>query len=203
MKGVRVGRPSLEAERTSEIVVAASRCIARHGLAGATLELIARESGFSRGHIRHYVGNRQELIDLVVETALEPYRHQFEELAMLDPGEARVSALLDFLLGERFQTSGDYALFNALFQEVQREQRIHDQMQLVYRAMERYIEQALALSFPDAKPAACRSVAFALLCLTMGISDLDQLGIFDDAHRMTRDVAESLVEQLRVTTMSK
>jgi AcrR family transcriptional regulator len=198
-----MGRPSLQAERTHEIVLAASRCIARHGVSGATLELIAKESGFSRGHIRYYVGNRDELIDLVVENALEPYRNQFAMFAELPGGPERVSALLDFLFGEGFQVSGDYRLFNALFQEVQRDQRLHDQMQVIYRRMQRSIEVTLVESIDGASRSECRLVAFALLCLTLGITDLALLSIADDGQAMARDVADSLVEQLRVISKAK
>jgi AcrR family transcriptional regulator len=198
-----MGRPSLQAERTHEIVLAASRCIARHGVSGATLELIAKESGFSRGHIRYYVGNRDELIDLVVENALEPYRNQFAMFAELPGGPERVSALLDFLFGEGFQVSGDYRLFNALFQEVQRDQRLHDQMQVIYRRMQRSIEVTLIESIDGASRSECRLVAFALLCLTLGITDLALLSIADDGQAMARDVADSLVEQLRVISKAK
>jgi len=198
-----MGRPSLQAERTHEIVLAASRCIARHGVSGATLELIAKESGFSRGHIRYYVGNRDELIDLVVENALEPYRNQFAMFAELPGGPERVNALLDFLFGEGFQVSGDYRLFNALFQEVQRDQRLHDQMQVIYRRMQRSIEVTLVESIDGASRSECRLVAFALLCLTLGITDLALLSIADDGQAMARDVADSLVEQLRLIAKTK
>jgi TetR/AcrR family transcriptional repressor of bet genes len=198
-----MGRPSLQAERTCEIVLAASHCIARHGLSGATLELIAKESGFSRGHIRYYVGNRDELIDLVVQNALEPYRNQFAELAERPGGSERVTALLDFLFGEGFQVSGDYRLFNALFQEVQRDQRLHDQMQVIYRRMQRSIEDTLVESIDGATRPGCRLVAFALLCLTLGITDLALLSIDVDGQAMAHEVADSLVEQLRVVSKKK
>ena len=192
-----MGRPSLEVERTSEIVLAATRCIARHGLSGATLEQIAKESGFSRGHIRYYVGNRHELINLVVRNALEPYRHQFAGFASLAAGPERVNAVLDFLFGEGFQESGDYRLFNALFQEVQRDQRLHEQMKLIYRGMERSIEDTLFESIDGASRLECRKVAFVLLCLSLGITDLGLLTIDDDGPSMVRDVAGLLVENLR------
>lgn len=198
-----MGRPSLEAERTHEIVLAASRCIARHGLSGATLELIAKESGYSRGHIRYYVGNRDDLIDRVVQNALVPYRNQFAELAELPAGPERVTALLDFLFGEGFQVSGDYRLFNALFQEVQRDQRLHDQMQVIYRRMQRSIEDNLVESIGGASRPECRRVAFALLCLTLGITDLSLLSIDDNGQAVARDVADSLVEQLKVVAKTR
>lgn len=57
-----MARPSKAAERTRQIVQATIRAIAKYGYAGATLDRIAEESGLARGHVRHFVGNRQELI---------------------------------------------------------------------------------------------------------------------------------------------
>lgn len=66
-----MGRRSLAAERRQQVLEAASRCLARNGLAGTTLEKIAEESGLSRSHVRHYVGNRDDLLLALVDWVQE------------------------------------------------------------------------------------------------------------------------------------
>ncbi|WP_329752874.1 TetR family transcriptional regulator [Stenotrophomonas maltophilia] len=52
-----------EAQATRQrILDAAVACLLRHGTAGATLELIAAESGLSRGAIYWHFGSRQKLL---------------------------------------------------------------------------------------------------------------------------------------------
>jgi len=68
-----VGRPSLAEERIATILAATGRSIARNGVNGTTLEKVAAESGMSRSHIRHYVGNRADLIALFRTRILQRY----------------------------------------------------------------------------------------------------------------------------------
>ena len=68
-----MGRPSLAAERTEQIVAAATRCVLRDGIASTSLERISEESGFSRSHIRHYVSSRDSLMALVWERISDAY----------------------------------------------------------------------------------------------------------------------------------
>jgi AcrR family transcriptional regulator len=48
--------------RRRELADAACRVIARNGLAGTTLALVAEDSGWSIGSIRHYFPNKDELV---------------------------------------------------------------------------------------------------------------------------------------------
>ncbi|WP_299428705.1 TetR/AcrR family transcriptional regulator [uncultured Shimia sp.] len=55
-------RPSLKDQRSDEILDAYLTCVARFGLEGATQERIAAEAGVKRPLLRHYLGNRGQMI---------------------------------------------------------------------------------------------------------------------------------------------
>ena len=61
-----MGRPSLANVRREQILDALERCLARDGLVGTTLEAVAEEAGVRRPVIRHYFGNRDELVAAVM-----------------------------------------------------------------------------------------------------------------------------------------
>ena len=61
-------RPSLKDQRSQEILDAYLTCVAHFGLDGATQERIAEEAGVKRPLLRHYLGNKDEMI-----TALADY----------------------------------------------------------------------------------------------------------------------------------
>jgi len=61
-----MGRPSLKKERFEEILDAYEQCVARYGLAGATLEQVARQAGLARPLIRHHIGNRDDLVEALI-----------------------------------------------------------------------------------------------------------------------------------------
>ena len=71
-----MGRKSLAAARREEILDAFERCVVKYGLEGSSLEQIADEAGMKRSIIRHYIGNRDELVDQLVERAVGNYRAQ-------------------------------------------------------------------------------------------------------------------------------
>ena len=57
-----MARPDLSAERSEQILDAFSRCVARSGLDAVSLEEVAGEAGVRRSIIRHYIGNRDDLV---------------------------------------------------------------------------------------------------------------------------------------------
>ena len=75
-----MGRRSLAEERRVQILEAAARCIAEHGVEGATQERIAAAAGMSRPHIRHYVGNRGDLLDAVWARIIAPYVDRVQQI---------------------------------------------------------------------------------------------------------------------------
>lgn len=55
-------RPSLKDQRSEEILDAYLTCVARFGLEGATQERIATQAGVKRPLLRHYLGNKDQMI---------------------------------------------------------------------------------------------------------------------------------------------
>ena len=66
-------RPSLKDQRSEEILDAYLTCVARFGLEGATQERIAAEAGVKRPLLRHYLGNRDQMIAALNEHVIETF----------------------------------------------------------------------------------------------------------------------------------
>lgn len=94
-----MGRPSVAGERREQIMKAAARSVARHGLAGSTQERIAATAGMSRSHIRHYVGNRDDLIDALWDHVITPYFDSMQDALSGHEPPVRPRVLVDFLFG--------------------------------------------------------------------------------------------------------
>lgn len=87
--------------RREQICRAAAVVIAREGLAGLTMRMVAEEAGVSTGMINHYFANRQDLLAKALLYVSE--RMQARVRAALDglpPGRERLHALLDSALAE-------------------------------------------------------------------------------------------------------
>ncbi|WP_254429764.1 TetR/AcrR family transcriptional regulator [Ruegeria atlantica] len=90
-------------QRSEEVLDAYMTCVARYGLDGATQERVAAEAGVKRPLLRHYLGNRDQMI-----TALNQHvANLFNDLTLE----------LNFHLSQ-IETSGQ--LLEILFAEVRR-----------------------------------------------------------------------------------
>ena len=69
-----MGRPSLAEQRKEEILDAFGRCVAKFGLEGSSLEKIAEEAGMRRSILRHYLGNRDEMVIALAKKVIGEYR---------------------------------------------------------------------------------------------------------------------------------
>lgn len=66
-----MARPSVKEERAEAILAAFERVVARYGVEGATLERISQESGLHRSLLRHHVGNREALLERLIERCID------------------------------------------------------------------------------------------------------------------------------------
>src|SRR5699024_12343943 len=57
-----MARPSVANERRQQIMEATLATMTEHGISGTTLDRIAESAGMSRGHVRHFLGNRDEIL---------------------------------------------------------------------------------------------------------------------------------------------
>ncbi|WP_405539302.1 TetR/AcrR family transcriptional regulator [Streptomyces sp. NBC_00075] len=198
-----MGRRSLVAERRQQVLEAASRCLARHGLAGATLEKIAEESGLSRSHIRHYVGNRDDLLLAVVEWVQERDDRAFAAAVEQAPPERRLGVAMDYLFGPWFLGVGDEsAVILELIRAGQSDETLREAMMSGYRMMLGAIDSGLAAEFPDSAPAMRRGTAYGLLCLALGNAMMSDLDRALASGGLIRVAGEALVAQLGAVTAS-
>ncbi len=92
-----MARPSKKTERTEDILNAFERCAARFGIEGATLERVAAEAGLQRSLLRHYVGNRDDLINAMLERFLARSEREVDNLFESLPATNRATALINRL----------------------------------------------------------------------------------------------------------
>ena len=92
-------RRDLTEERTAQILDAFARCVVQYGLDGTSLEQVAEEAGVKRSILRHYVGNRDALINAMVERVVQKYAQQLEAMVAYLPeaGNERIETLLSLL----------------------------------------------------------------------------------------------------------
>jgi AcrR family transcriptional regulator len=191
-----MGRPSLAAVRRPQILEAYESCIVRYGLEGATLDRVAREAGVTRGLVRHYLGNRDDVLLALGAHVQERYSSWLQEIVASNPSSDRMAALLDALLTDEIPPEL-YQVVSELFWVATGDQKIARLLHDVYAEFEHTIDAALAAELPEADPRARRQVAFGILCLAFSAPDFQTMGFPADRRRAGREAARRLVDSLR------
>jgi TetR/AcrR family acrAB operon transcriptional repressor len=98
-----------QAERRDEaetrLIKAATKLVAERGYDGFTLADVGEAAGYSRGLPGHYFGRKEDLLALVVQTAVEAYHNAVAQLPPTEPGMPKIAALIRQYVHKRDMTS--------------------------------------------------------------------------------------------------
>lgn len=171
-----VGRPSLAKKRIDEILDAYTRCVARYGLEGTTLKLVADEARMARGHMRHYVGNRDELRRMFGKRMAARYVDRTQNVASeADSGKQSETLVRHFFAGE-ITPNDDYAAIDALFAAARHNEAIRRRLRAVYTGMESLVAAALAADHPGRDPGVYEDAAYQIVALAYGHWTFAEIG---------------------------
>lgn len=192
----RAGRPSVAGDRRRQIVAAFVELIAERGLEGVTLDDVSRAAGLQRSVVRHFVGNRADLLRAAVGFLVERYRSTMRAAVGDTPSTA---ALLDHLFSATWtadRTTEDGAL-DVLFQEASRDPAMRAQLRDAYVLLTDEVSAALVRDAPDVDAARVATAAYLIVCLAETNADLQRLGFPPERGVAARRHAHEVVERLR------
>lgn len=192
-----MGRKSIAEERRQEILDAFERCIAQYGLEGSSLEQIADEAGVKRSIIRHYVGNRDALVEALVERVTKSYLAQVErEFADVAP-ERMVSAILDSLfLADSSYDPNERIVIDVLLTTKERYPRAKQLLRAMFEQLIDAFSQELQRAYPHASAEHCHHVAYTIWCISSTNDSLMWLGLPPNLGSSARSHAAALVQSL-------
>jgi AcrR family transcriptional regulator len=193
-----MGRKSLAGERQEQILDAFAVCLRKDGFEGCTLERVAEEAGVQRSLIRHYIGNRDDLVTAAVNRIIAAYKAELAEAIENLPQSALVPALLDYLfcLEEESELTDYDMLINALWATHERNPNTRALLLNLYQEFETLVTDSLTYAYPNAPDAQRRSVAYAVMCLANDTWSLVSLGFPPSRTATARQMAEQLIASL-------
>ncbi|MBB2944330.1 AcrR family transcriptional regulator [Actinoplanes lutulentus] len=191
-----MGRPSMAAERIEQIMQATGHCLRKNGLAGTTLERVSEESGLSRSHVRHYVGNRDDLLRKFAGWLYTGYQAEFIDRVAAAPQREKLAMTMDYLFSTGFlPISDDDTVIRELITAGVADESIRATLQGHYTRAIQTVEDAIAAEHPGAPAGARRSVAYGLWCLAMGNSMMAELQLPVASGGLVRTAAEGMLEK--------
>lgn len=192
-----MGRPSLAEKRKSEILDAFGRCVARFGLEGSSLEKIAEEAGMRRSILRHYIGNRDELVEALAEKVISDYRQQMQILLQNLPSKNRTQHLVNFLLPTSPIGSTEQLLvIEGLIGAANQYPKVR---KLVFEYVDEFIETVadqIKLISPKTPAKKRWDAAYGLVCISFNQESLQPLKLPERYLRGARNMAKSLITNL-------
>ena len=171
-----MGRKNLEKLRTQQLLEAFMQCIPEYGIDGTTLERVAEKAGVTRSIIRHYIGNRDVLIEVILDHVIETSLNDFDQ-ALADPTKNFVDRLSEALFAPRSDWQIDKLVINELINAKERAPEIQKKVTTLLEQMIAKIAQELQNEFPKCDPAAAKKVAYTLFCISFSQDSLVWLGI--------------------------
>ena len=197
----RVPRKDLTEERTAQILNAFERCIVRQGLGATSLEDIAQEADVKRSILRHYVGNREDLVRALTDRLLARYRSDLADMLgyATDDGTRIVDRLLECLFPppneETFQS---VIVLEALIVEARQDDDLRRQInQLMADTVEcvlAILRHALEGAEVDRKT--LFAIAWAVVGLSFNEESLTPLALPTRYRRGSVHAARVLIESL-------
>ena len=189
-----MARPSVADERREQIIEATLQTIAAHGISSTTLDRIADAAGMSRGHVRHFVGNRDRLL---LDTARAFYAPDGGSPAVLPAGTDTLEDALDYLYGAEFVASTEEnAVVLGLVELSRSSPEIAEVLTAAYAATRTRIAELIIAAKPAADPAYREAVADTVLAAALGNVFMGDFNQDADRTDRTRAAIDALLGTL-------
>jgi AcrR family transcriptional regulator len=179
---LRMGRKSIRLERTAQILDAFERCIAQFGLESTTLQDIADEAGMTRSILRHYIGNRDDIVNALIQRLDDKYDSRRKAFLNEQAGIQRIESLMEYLIEGWFEFGrDDDTIFTELIAASERDAKLRQRMLASYESLETSMAEEINRTYLHLPADICRTIAHAIMCVAFGHSTMLWLG-FDRAR---------------------
>ncbi len=152
-------------ERRRQIVSAFIDLVAERGLERVTLVDVAEAAGVQRAQLRHFIGNREDLVLAAVDELTRRYEVSAAEMGMGD--EPTIDRLISLLFSDElvYDQPVETAAFSALLAEAVLRPAGRGAVIKAYDMLLGQLASALRREYPGAPIARIRDVAYVVLCL--------------------------------------
>jgi len=190
-------RPSLKDTRSVEILDAFMRCVARYGLDGSTLARISEEAGVARPLLRHYLGNRDEMVQRLLDHVLETFDTRVRALFDTLPQTGRVEAMMDALFDRRAYSPDNATVFAALVAASDRYPEIRSPLLRFVYDFEARVGHEISCSAPGASDEKVSIAASGLSAIYFNTDAVMPLRPRNGWRDQQRAAAQMLVDAVR------
>jgi AcrR family transcriptional regulator len=186
-----LGRPSIREERREEILAAFERCIARKGLTKTTLADVADEAGQPRPLVRHFIGNRADMVGALIDRLLERSKSQLSSL----PAGLGKEQTVELVLEAAFSDNTTNFLIMELWYLALRDMPLRKRLAEIYEGL--ILEVAALSGDAGLKNGMSREQAFAAVSMAFGAAFFQHLGIHPLRAQTVHNTVARILEDNR------
>lgn len=180
-----MARPSMAGQRKEEILDALEICILDKGIQATSLEVIAETANMKRTILRHYIGNRDEIISALSERWTNQYSQQWQELLSWMPTSNRSEALIDALFSTRTKEMMNKTIIGeALFSEAKRLAPIKAHQKQIMHEFIGHLVNEFTAQYPSVKSEKVELIAYGIYSNYLMSESLLPLGMFDEIYKL-------------------
>ncbi|MEM9495252.1 MAG: TetR/AcrR family transcriptional regulator [Pseudomonadota bacterium] len=189
-------RPSLKKERRAQILEAFETCVARYGAEASTLEKVAEEAGLARALIRHNVGNRDDLMEALLQRFLDRSDAAVAAMVGALPADRRVKTLVDWLFDASYVDTQLVQLSQALIVAGAEDESVARMMRHWTADFVETIAGVIRLDYPGTKKAKISAVSAGVTGIYFNVQSMAPLGGMSDLLKMSKRAAFLLIASL-------
>lgn len=171
-----MGRPKVTNERAEQILDAFEVCVARYGVEGATLEKIAQEAGLARALIRHHVGNREDLLELLVRRFTTKSKKSIDALKSQLPESGRMTALIQLLFDPKYSNTQFVLVVSSLVVATHERPELAGLLRQWVKSFVNFISAEIESEFPDSSKEDTQCVAAGITGIYFNVDSFTPLG---------------------------
>ena len=161
-----------------------------------TLAQLAKEAAIARPLIRHHAGNREEIVQYVVDRFVVTSRNKLDRLIGSLPLKDPLYFLIDMLFDEKYSDPHVVLLAEALIAG-----SAHDET--LMKVMHNWIEQfraevgaVVSAQFPSATKRQARAVASGVIGIYFNVDSMSPMGEVKGLRKSSKDAALMLADWL-------
>lgn len=174
----RIGRPPVTKERQTEVLQAYARSVAKYGLDGATLEVVAAEAGLSRPLIRHHLGNKNKMLEKLAQYIVDIFDEKSKELINTLPKTRRVNTIIEYLFADSHEADHILVLvFTTLVTHSTKDAALGTLLKASVLDFETRIATEIRAEYPCATPQNVAAVAHGIVAIFFNLTSLKPLDL--------------------------
>ena len=188
-------RARMDEARQEEILSALEACILDRGLLQTSLNDVAEKAGLARPLVRHFVGNRDEMIERLFERLIDRGEKQLEALNSAERSPS-LNERLDLLYGDLFSNRASNVVVSELWAHARRNERTRPRLRALYEKVLGSLVDAMKREGLGHTRTQRHDAAYALVSLAYGHAAFREIELQPKTKRSPRAMADIIVSTL-------